>query len=89
MDEPWRLVAKSVMKDLLLSFQHVKCEMEESNMEELKTILVARFGRILFYGLVLFISLIKLVILGILEVICTLVKTNTMCPFYLKYIEII
>lgn len=51
MDEPWILVAKSVMKDLLLSFQHVKCEMEESNMEELKPTLVARFGRILFYGI--------------------------------------
>lgn len=36
MDEPWRLVAKSVMEDLLLSFQHVKCEMEEAKMEELK-----------------------------------------------------
>lgn len=51
MDEPWHLVAKSVMKDLLLSFQHVKCEMEQSNMEELKPTLVARFGRILFYGI--------------------------------------
>ncbi|XP_055834666.1 uncharacterized protein LOC129903184 [Solanum dulcamara] len=51
MDEPWRLVAKSVMKDLLLSFQRVKCEMEESNMEQLKPALVARFGRILFYGI--------------------------------------
>ncbi|XP_060185072.1 uncharacterized protein LOC132614604 isoform X2 [Lycium barbarum] len=50
MDEPWLFVAKSVMEDLLLSFQHVKCEMEESNMEELKPTLVARFGRILFYG---------------------------------------
>jgi len=57
MDEPWRLVANSVMEDLLLSFQkHVKCEMEESNMEELKLNLVARFGRILFHGLVMFIS---------------------------------
>ncbi|CAN4115237.1 unnamed protein product [Withania somnifera] len=51
MNEPWILVAKSVMKDLLLSFQHVKSEMEESNMEELKPALVARFGRILFYGI--------------------------------------
>ncbi|XP_049400769.1 uncharacterized protein LOC125864744 [Solanum stenotomum] len=51
MDEPWRLVANSVMEDLLLSFQHVKCEMEESNMEELKLNLVARFGRILFHGI--------------------------------------
>lgn len=71
MDEPWHLVAKSVMKDLLLSFQHVKCEMEQSNMEELKPTLVARFGRILFYGLVLFIShrSNKLVILGIIELL--------------------
>ncbi|XP_059308187.1 uncharacterized protein LOC132059564 [Lycium ferocissimum] len=50
MDEPWLFVAKSVMKDLLLSFQHVKREMEQSNMEELKPTLVARFGRILFYS---------------------------------------
>ncbi|MCD7450425.1 hypothetical protein HAX54_006060 [Datura stramonium] len=50
MDEPWLLVAKSVMEDLLLSFQHVKGAMEESNMDELKPTLVARFGRILFYG---------------------------------------
>ncbi|XP_015159331.1 uncharacterized protein [Solanum tuberosum] len=51
MDEPWRLVAKNVMEDLLLSFQHVKCEMEEPNMEELTSSLVARFGRILFHGI--------------------------------------
>ncbi|KAK6791810.1 hypothetical protein RDI58_010891 [Solanum bulbocastanum] len=51
MDEPWRLVANSVMEDLLLSFQRVNCEMEESNMEELKLNLVARFGRILFHGI--------------------------------------
>lgn len=56
-DEPWRLVAKNVMEDLLLSFQHVKSVMEESNMEEeSKPSLVARFGRILFHGLVLSIS---------------------------------
>lgn len=64
MDEPWLLVVKSVMKDLVLSFQHVKCEMKESNMGVLKPTLVARFGRILFYGLVLIISHIKLMILG-------------------------
>ncbi|KAG5611259.1 hypothetical protein H5410_022540 [Solanum commersonii] len=51
MDEPWLLVAKSVMKDLLLSFQHVKCEMKGSNMEELKPTLVACFGKILFHGI--------------------------------------
>lgn len=51
MDEPWLLVAKSVMEDILLSFQHVKSEMVQSNMEELKPTLVARFGRILFYGI--------------------------------------
>ncbi|XP_047256373.1 uncharacterized protein LOC107850432 isoform X1 [Capsicum annuum] len=51
MDEPWLLVVKSVMKDLVLSFQHVKCEMKESNMGVLKPTLVARFGRILFYGI--------------------------------------
>ncbi|XP_006340491.1 uncharacterized protein [Solanum tuberosum] len=51
MDEPWRLGANSMMEDLLLSFQHVKCEMEKSNMEELKLNLVARFGRILFHGI--------------------------------------
>ncbi|KAK6791815.1 hypothetical protein RDI58_010896 [Solanum bulbocastanum] len=51
MDEPWLLVAKSVMKDLLLSFQHVKCEMKGSNMEELKPTLVACFGKILFRGI--------------------------------------
>ncbi|XP_004237499.1 uncharacterized protein [Solanum lycopersicum] len=51
-DEPWRLVAKNVMEDLLLSFQHVKSVMEESNMEEeSKPSLVARFGRILFHGI--------------------------------------
>ncbi|KAK4721735.1 hypothetical protein R3W88_011968 [Solanum pinnatisectum] len=81
MDEPWLLVAKSVMKDLLLSFQHVKCEMKGSNMEELMPTLVACFGKILFHGLVLFISLIKLVILGILVVFCALVKTNTIVSF--------
>lgn len=60
MDKPWLLVAKIVTEDLLLSFQHVKCEMEQYNMEELKPTLVARFGRILFYGLVFFISILGL-----------------------------
>ncbi|KAH0679494.1 hypothetical protein KY284_020579 [Solanum tuberosum] len=53
MDEPWLLVAKSVMKDLLLSFRHVKCEMKGSNMEELKPTVVACFGKILFHGTLL------------------------------------
>ncbi|KAK4724278.1 hypothetical protein R3W88_027057 [Solanum pinnatisectum] len=47
---PWLLIAANVKKDLLLSFQHMKREMEEAVMAQLKPSVVARFGKILFYG---------------------------------------
>ncbi|KAK6777940.1 hypothetical protein RDI58_024658 [Solanum bulbocastanum] len=47
---PWLLIAANVKKDLLLSFQHMKREMEEAVMAQVNPSVVARFGKILFYG---------------------------------------
>jgi len=44
------LIAANVKKDLLLSFQHMKREMEEVGMAQVKPSVVARFGKVLFYG---------------------------------------
>ncbi|KAH0682981.1 hypothetical protein KY290_021575 [Solanum tuberosum] len=50
-ETPWLLIAANVKKDLLLSFQHMKREMEEAEMAQLKPSVVARFGKVLFYGI--------------------------------------
>ncbi|XP_015159246.1 uncharacterized protein [Solanum tuberosum] len=50
-DTPWLLIAANVKKDLLLSFQHMKREMEEADMAQVKSSVVARFGTVLFYGI--------------------------------------
>lgn len=52
-DKPWVCVAENVKRDLLSSFRRVKSEMVENVREEVKPSLVARVGRILFHGLVL------------------------------------
>ncbi|TMW87960.1 hypothetical protein EJD97_019210 [Solanum chilense] len=49
-ETPWLLIAANVKKDLLLSFQHMKREMDEADMAQLKPSVVARFGKVLFYG---------------------------------------
>ncbi|XP_019231511.1 PREDICTED: uncharacterized protein LOC109212336 [Nicotiana attenuata] len=50
-DKAWSLVEENVKQDLLLSFQRVKYEMEAAyDMAKVKPALVARFGKILFYG---------------------------------------
>ncbi|WMV25869.1 hypothetical protein MTR67_019254 [Solanum verrucosum] len=58
-DTPWLLIATNgdkglkstpTLKDLLLSFQHMKHEMEEADMAQVKPSVVARFGKILFHG---------------------------------------
>ncbi|XP_015159158.1 uncharacterized protein [Solanum tuberosum] len=49
-ETPWILIAANVKKDLLLSFQHMKREMEEADMAQVKPSIVARFGKVLFYG---------------------------------------
>ncbi|XP_009777298.1 uncharacterized protein LOC107801463 isoform X2 [Nicotiana tabacum] len=49
-DKPWLFVAENVKQDLFLSFQHMKREMEETDMAEVKPSVVARFGKVLFYG---------------------------------------
>ncbi|XP_049391797.1 uncharacterized protein LOC125856327 [Solanum stenotomum] len=49
-ETPWFLIAANVKKDLLLSFQHMKREMEEADMAQVKPSVVARFGKVLFYG---------------------------------------
>lgn len=48
--KPWVQIAETVMPDLVSSFEVVKSEMEGQSMEEIKPTLVARFGKILFYG---------------------------------------
>ncbi|TMW91464.1 hypothetical protein EJD97_014313, partial [Solanum chilense] len=48
-DTPWLLVAASVKEDLFLSFQHMKREMEEADMPQVKPSVVARFEKIIFY----------------------------------------
>ncbi|KAK4356734.1 hypothetical protein RND71_025705 [Anisodus tanguticus] len=50
-DMPWLFVAANVKEDLLLSFQHMKREMEEAYMAQVKPSVVARFGKVLFYGI--------------------------------------
>ncbi|KAL3339532.1 hypothetical protein AABB24_028234 [Solanum stoloniferum] len=50
-ETPWLLIAANVKKDLLLSFQHMKREMEEADMAQVKPSVVARFGKVLFYGI--------------------------------------
>ncbi|XP_060183720.1 uncharacterized protein LOC132613631 isoform X1 [Lycium barbarum] len=50
-DTPWLFVAANVKQDLLLSFQHMKREMEEADMAQVKPSVVARFGKVLFYGI--------------------------------------
>ncbi|KAH0663940.1 hypothetical protein KY284_028871 [Solanum tuberosum] len=47
---PWLLIVANVKKDLYFSFQHMKREMEEAVMAQVKSSVVARFGKILFYG---------------------------------------
>ncbi|XP_069152865.1 uncharacterized protein [Solanum lycopersicum] len=49
-ETPWLLIAANVKKDLLLSFQHMKREMDEADMAQVKPSVVARFGKVLFYG---------------------------------------
>lgn len=63
-DKPWLFVAENVKQDLFLSFQHMKREMEETDMAEVKPSVVARFGKVLFYGSVFFISLLLCFILN-------------------------
>ncbi|KAG5609730.1 hypothetical protein H5410_021011, partial [Solanum commersonii] len=53
-DTPWILIAENVKEDLLLSFQHMKRQMEEADMAQVKPSVVARFGKFLFYGSVFF-----------------------------------
>ncbi|KAK2631414.1 hypothetical protein EUGRSUZ_L02940 [Eucalyptus grandis] len=48
--KPWVQIAETVMPDLVSSFEVVKSEIEGQSMEEIKPTLVARFGKILFYG---------------------------------------
>ncbi|XP_049391461.1 uncharacterized protein LOC125855812 [Solanum stenotomum] len=50
-ETPCLLIAANVKKDLLLSFQHMKREMEEADMAQVKPSVVARFGKVLFYGI--------------------------------------
>ncbi|XP_059308189.1 uncharacterized protein LOC132059566 isoform X1 [Lycium ferocissimum] len=49
-DAPWLVVSEKVKPDILLSFQHMKSEMEEADMAQVKPSVVARFGKVLFYG---------------------------------------
>ncbi|XP_059310079.1 uncharacterized protein LOC132061247 [Lycium ferocissimum] len=50
-DTPWLFVAANVKQDLFLSFQHMKREMEEADMAQVKPSVVARFGKVFFYGI--------------------------------------
>lgn len=52
MENPWLFVAENVKQDLLSAFHRVKIEMEDNDFVQVKPVLVARFGRVLFHGLV-------------------------------------
>ncbi|VFQ92646.1 unnamed protein product [Cuscuta campestris] len=47
---PWDCIVENVKNDLLLSFERVKNEIQENELEEVKPTLVARVGRVLFHG---------------------------------------
>ncbi|KAJ9131945.1 hypothetical protein P3X46_034845 [Hevea brasiliensis] len=47
---PWVTIAESVQRDLLTSFEILKNEMDSQGLEKVKPTLVARFGKIVFYG---------------------------------------
>ena len=53
MENPWLFAAENVMQDLRSAFQRVQNEVEDNKLEEVKPTLVARFGQILFHGLVI------------------------------------
>lgn len=48
---PWLSIAENVLPDLVSSFENLRNEMD-SHKFEVKPTLVARFGKILFHGLV-------------------------------------
>ncbi|KAL3523397.1 hypothetical protein ACH5RR_016231 [Cinchona calisaya] len=50
MENQWEFVAENVKQDLLSAFRGVENEMKDNCFVEVKPILVARFGRILFHG---------------------------------------
>lgn len=52
MKRPWEFLAEIVWPDLLSSFEFVRKEMKCQKYEEVKPILVARFGKILYNGYV-------------------------------------
>ncbi|CAK9137743.1 unnamed protein product [Ilex paraguariensis] len=64
LDSPWVIVTGNVLKELLSSFQHVKEEIETQNFEEVKPTLVARFGKVLFHGLVILLLWVERLIYG-------------------------
>ncbi|VFQ78856.1 unnamed protein product [Cuscuta campestris] len=47
---PWDCIVENVKNDLLLSFERVKNEIQENELEEVKPTLVAHVGRVLFHG---------------------------------------
>ncbi|KAJ0015240.1 hypothetical protein Pint_20243 [Pistacia integerrima] len=61
---PWEFLAETVWPDLLSSFEFLRKEMECQNYEEVKPILVARFGKILYNGYVIHFA--RFTVLGIL-----------------------
>ncbi|KAK8712863.1 hypothetical protein V6N13_148091 [Hibiscus sabdariffa] len=47
---PWSSIAENVLPDLLSSFENARAEIELGDSNDVKPILVARFGKILFQG---------------------------------------
>ncbi|KAJ0046605.1 hypothetical protein Pint_03700 [Pistacia integerrima] len=47
---PWEFIAKNAWPDLLASFNNLRNKMECRELEKVKPVLVARFGKILFHG---------------------------------------
>ncbi|XP_048136687.1 uncharacterized protein LOC115732202 [Rhodamnia argentea] len=48
--KPWERIAETVMQDLVSSFEVVRSEIKRPGLEQIKPMLVARFGKIFFRG---------------------------------------
>ncbi|PPD94002.1 hypothetical protein GOBAR_DD08965 [Gossypium barbadense] len=47
---PWSSIAENILPDLLSSFEKVRAETECKDLKDVKPVMVARFGKILFQG---------------------------------------